>query len=484
MAKTKEREPLDARIVKKLKARRPTSGKAGRYDVCLSTDGMFGSMDYFLTTGIEPFDTNTGGVPFGRITEIYGLESSGKTAMAIRCGVRAMQGHIYRRLYDNEIKKFTLEQLPQKHTPAVIDAETGEIKKKEKFERDYDVTIFYIDNEHSLDESSKVVVDGTELVCILDRCETVDLLLQQVDDTLQLVRAEKEETGREQFVVFLVDTIAGTNTKEDLQREWGKEDFDRKAKQLREGFRTMVQDISDLNVAFICTNQVSTLFKPEQSRGNSKIPSPIHTRYVAPAGLAIKFWATLRVFMYAMERPFKLYSKAKFPDGSAISFITTKNRVRKPYREGRMVLLFTEEDQFHQGDVGGLDNGYSILETLLFLKFAEYKDGEFIFYFRRHEITLKTFGPSGNPNDPDGENLDKPDDSDDNPRSARKRGLVRRRPYKEPRIKERYMWPEFYGAHREDFDQLWEKAQKKLFVRDHPGATFIVDEDDETESEE
>jgi hypothetical protein len=88
-------------------------------------------------------------------------------------------------------------------------------------------------------------------------------------------------------------------------------------------------------------------------------------------------------------RDYKINPKSKFANGMLIGFRSIKNRVKKPFREGRMVILFGDGE----GAGGGFSNEFSILETLLYMKYAEYSEATkaISFKFAKFKIPTTTF---------------------------------------------------------------------------------------------
>jgi RecA/RadA recombinase len=405
------------RIVDHLQALRRTKGQVGMIEVCSSTNNVLSDVKYVLRTDLEPFDELVGGIPFGRVGEVFGTEACGKTELCKHICRMGQAGRIYKRT----------RQLDQSFNFEKLDPDT------------YEVSVLFIDNEQSLEEG--MVPEDWAVA----RCETIELLFKTVDRTMQLLVKIQEETKKLQFLIVVVDTIAGTSSKEELTAEWGKDDYARQPKQLREGFRNMIQQINRQNVAMICTNQVSDkIGYVDMSKGTSL--SPNHNKFSAFGGKALAYWSSYRIFMFQMPMKYSLIRGAQFRAGYLIGFKTVKNRFKMPEREARLVLLFDPNN-------GGFRNDLSILETLLFFKFAEFdaestENGELIFKFKRNGIELKTFGEAPQPT------LEE-QDTEDKKKPAR---------YKDPRIVSRAEWPAFYQAHKADFDALWMKSVEHAFT--------------------
>ncbi len=451
MSKTKT---LEERLYAKFQQTKPKTDEGGTFEVTLSNDNILADIKYVLTTGIKPFDDIIGGFPFGRISEIYGLEASGKTALMVRSAIRAKLGHIYE-VKSRQGTRYTLER---------VKPDT------------YDVTIVYVDNEQSLEDGYKIEIVNVEydangtpiktrhrLDAFIARCDTVEYLFKIVDETIAMIKTMQKETEkkekdsgdtsehREQFVLIIVDTIAGTSSKEEMTQEWGKDDYNRQAKQYHSGFRTMKNDLSRYNVAMLCTNQATDNIGGETDAYKKKFLPP-DAGFRSFGGKALKFYATHRIFMKPLDQKYTLVRGAQFAAGALIEFYSSKNRIRKPKRSGRMVLLYDEEE-------GGLHTVLSILETLILLKFVEYDEGEYVFKFEANKIETTTFNNEKNSLEEDDE------DSTPNLGGPAKKGVKKpsRRP-RDPRILERAEWMSFYHAHKADFDLMYEAALNYAFT--------------------
>lgn len=446
--KAKKKMDLNDRIMMKIRATAPKKGEAGSVEISDTGKSVLSKVKYVLTTGIAPFDDMVGGFPFGRVTEVFGLESCGKTQLVIRAAVRAQTLNI-------------CEVVRTKGIPKLVP-----ISKKNVY-----IHVLYIDNEQSIDEDEKIVVDGTPLRVKLARCDTIDQLFKMADIAITEVGiAQKEDPDTLFFVLVIVDTIASTSSKGEMTQEWGKVDYSRHAQQYRQGFRIMTRKINRVNVSMICTNQVGDKFG-DSGGGSRKKPNKGFgmqpNDYATFGGKALKFFATHRVFMMQM-REYKINPRSKFPNGLLVGFRSMKNRVKKPFREGRMVILFGDEN----GVGGGFNDLYSILETLIYLKYAEIGEGdkkEIKFKFHKFKIPVTTFG----------EQLSTTLDEDDDQEVSSKRGR------KDPSIGIRAEWPAFYAAHKADIDALYANAIEKSFCEEiTPGDGTEEDEDAEFAEEE
>jgi len=410
------RDTLD-KVIAKLKACAPKKGAQGTFEVSRGAGELLSRIKYTLSSGLDVLDSTCGGFkmpgfPFGRITEIYGLDASGKTALVMK----AMSMAHRRKVYD-----------VTEGTPKWI----GD---------DIDVTVLFVDNEQSVADGERLIIDGEELDAGIARCDTVDLLFKIVDITIDAIVAVEKETGRKQLIVIVVDTIAGTSSKEEMTQEWGKDDYNRQPKQLREGFRQLIRKIARHDVCMICTNQVSDSFKPKmpgQKRPMTNVPDP--DDFNTFGGRALKFYARLRLFVYKLPIKFTLLKGTKFPAGFVAGFKTIKNSQAKPLREGRFVLEYE----------GGLSNDLSTLEHLVFMGLAKRdEDGGYLIRFSAAKIETTTFAAG-----------------------------------EEPYVPSRAEWLPFCESHRADVDALLKFSVELMFAQEQVGAEsdIVSDEDEEEE---
>lgn len=435
--KAKKKMDLNALIMATIKARAPKTKTSGSVEITNTKKAVLSSVDYVITTGIAPFDDLVGAMAFGRITEISGQESCGKTQLVIRTAVRAQ----------------TLNVRMAVRVDGVVNLVP--------VDKPVYMSILYVDNEQSIDDDAKIIVDGTPLEVNLMRCDTVDQMFYMIDTVIEKSAiAQKEDPATLYMVLIIVDTVAATSSQQEMVQEWGKQDYSRHAQQYSQGFRIMARKVSRGNVAMICTNQVRDSFK-SQNAGKSKMRTAgLQTEDLATfGGKALKFYATHRVFMQKM-REYKTHPKLMFPDGILIGFKSIKNRIKMPYREGRMVLLFGDET----GAGGGFSHEYSVLETLIYFKYAVIsKDAKnIVFKFNQKGIETTTFGSAT------ATTLDE----DDAMTHAARRGK------KDPAIAFRADWPDFYRAHKADVDKLYDAAIAQAFSN----TVIAVDEDEDADA--
>jgi RecA/RadA recombinase len=435
-------------VISKLGRMRPRDDKEGTFEVRRSTKSILTRVSHILKTGLEPLDDLTGCICFGRVTEIYGLETSGKTALVKTCLIQAQKREIYECIYDGD---------------------SGGVKELRRINDDVDVIKVFIDNEHSVDDDESVRFPDPEhpertipIDCVLGDCDTVDQMFKIVDNTIKVVSEtakEREKQTKKPYrylIMIVVDTIAGTSSKEEMTAEWGVEDYPRQAKQLRKGFRRLSRIIGRHNVCMICTNQVSETY--QKKHGNSLVPQD--KDYNTFGGKALKYYASLRIFLFNTGMKYVLVAKARNPAGFLVTFFTAKNRRVKPLREGRLSLLFGDKDS---GVPGGLNPLFSKLETLISLGFAEVSKGapyDIRFRFSHWKIPTTTFG--GVSAEEAAKQLEVEDES---------------RRDSDPRITNRAAWPAFYNEHRADVDALWKRAMKYAFSTEGLSEFTATEED-------
>ena len=400
-------------------------------EACRSTGKFLSSTRYVLSTGIESIDTILGGgFPFGKITELYGVEQSGKTALALRSLIQAQRGEIYEPQPDGTFKKVSADD-------------------------NVDVTLVLLDNEQSVEDNERVMVDGVHLNCVLGRCDTVDQIFKIMENAIDELEAVEKETKRKQLLVFVVDTIAGTASREEMSADWDKDDFPRSPKMLRRGFRVLGNRLQSRNVALICTNQVSHKFSGSQKPGGNRgFVAPNDDEFSSPGGKALKFYAHVRLFL-TRERDYKLLKTSRFPAGF-ISYATSmKNRRVPPSRFVRMCLLYK----------GGINNLFSILETLCTDKaFAERGKDGVVFKLGANGIPLTSFNEAA-------KSLE---DLDEEEAEGKPVGAT-------AALTSNADWPAFWETHPEML-QLWEKMKLSMFNFDAVMDAGEVDTDAPDES--
>ena len=226
------------------------------------------SVDLWLSTGIDPVDflvnykQGCGGIPAGRITQIFGPESSGKSTLL---------AHIIKAALDRDIQTFLFDVentfdkdfagrigLDTKRVGMVVDDSGHPIKSIEDFiQRFHEVSVAYFEEtkEGPDDKKVKIRKPDTPLILALDSIAALD-----VEDMLQKKGGGYTKPKRQ------VANIA---------RTWGPF-YSNVLLPLQKKYK---------NLTFIALNQLRTNIKTSMF---SSEPSE-----VTPGGRAIKYYASL-----------------------------------------------------------------------------------------------------------------------------------------------------------------------------------------------
>lgn len=198
-----------------------------------SDDNVASQIDLWLPTGSTMLDLAisnrpNGGYPFGRIIEIYGPNSSGKTLLA----VTALR----------EVQKM------------------GGIG-------------VFIDSENSVSHEflSAIGVDLDKLVYV--QLDTIEDIFQTVENIITKVREKNKGVP----VAIVVDSIMGASTKVEMESDWDKDGFaTTKAIVMGKAMRKVTNLIGKERVLLICVNQQRT--KMGVQFGDSDCVDPISTK--------------------------------------------------------------------------------------------------------------------------------------------------------------------------------------------------------------
>lgn len=184
-----------------------------------------GSLNIDIATGI-------GGIPRGRITEIYGPESGGKTTLALQTCGRA-----------------------QKNGP-----------------------VLYADMEHALDLNYAVNLG-------LDVSEE-NFTIAQPDTAEECLSIVLSGLKSNVFSAVVIDSIASLCPKAELEGEIGDAYMAVMARLMSQAMRKMVKAVAVSNIPFICINQIRSTMGGMPGMGPTNTTS---------AGRALKFYSSLRL---------------------------------------------------------------------------------------------------------------------------------------------------------------------------------------------
>ena len=422
----------------------PKNRDSGTFTYARSIEDSPTAIRYVVTTGIRAFDDRVGGMPFGKATELVGLPQSGKTTMAVRTVVRAQQGYLYER----------------------IQKEDGSLQLKQLKPGSYMVHCAYYDQEGSMSDRDKRTVDGIMMDAEIFQCDTVELIWVTMDKMMTILDEEQEETGIQQFLVVIIDTVGSLSTKSEFVMAWGKTDYPRVPQELKTGMKVMIGRMQRENVMLIGCNHVA---RSMDVRGRMAFRG---WHYTSPGGMAFSYYTFHRVFFEMLKMKYSLASKGN-PDGYVVYFQTLKNRLMPVLREGRLALLFTAKDQKQKViREGGFHDQLSLLEALFFGKAAKVSKatGAISFRFEAFGIATTTFGAKDTV-----KTLDEQEDEQPEERPRLKR---------DPKIANRAAWAAFYVEHQADCEALYEEVTRRALASSESVGTAIDDEDAEDDEDE
>jgi recombination protein RecA len=246
----------------------------------------------FISTGILPLNhilsgSYTGGVPIGRITEIFGGESSGKTALA-----------------------------------TMVLAET---------QRMGGLAVF-LDYEHAFD-SRRAQVFGLDTEdktkWIYRKPETAEAGFKAIGDIAEIVAAASEK-GATVPITIVIDSVAAMVTLAELETDYS--DLNMKTNLSL----SMVLSRCLKRVAPVISKHNITLIFLNQTRDN---PGVMYgEKEKTPGGKAMKFYASTRV---KLSKTGKLLNEEKEVTGETVKATVIKNKVYRPFREGSYSSSFT-----------------------------------------------------------------------------------------------------------------------------------------------
>lgn len=439
------RKTLEERIFSSL---RRLSVTIPDLEVVNSDGDLLSEVRYVLKTGIRPFDDIVGGgLPLGRVVELYGLENCGKTQLAIRSAVMHQRGEVYER-----------------------STSTGGVVKLKKVKK-IDTTTLYIDNEQSLQNDRTTVIENERIKCLTMRCETIESIFVTVNKAINdLATVQREVKDVLHTLLVVVDTVGITSSNEEVKADFGVQDYPRTPKKIRQMYRRLQRKIARYSVCLLCINHVNDSYRAKIGQAKKKTWSniPRDSDYDTPGGRGTKYAATLRVFMTRVPgMRYRLDKSRQFDSGMLTQFTVVKNRLAKPFRIGRLSLVFD----------WGFHDRLSILETLILLKFVNQRStGKLDLLFNRAGIEPTTF------------TADPPslEDQDDEPAAMAAAARSKKNLYT---CLSRAQWLDFYVAHEADIDALWARVIEIIFTAEIDPSGNVINlkldaQDNEDEGDE
>lgn len=272
----------------------------------------FSDVKTWIPTGCSELDmiisnNEMGGIPVGKVTEIAGLESTGKSLMAMQIMANA-----------------------QKMGALCV----------------------YIDTEQGLNTefASRVGLDPWADSFVHIKSTTVENVFTTANDIGAAIYEERKKAKKEkrkpefEFVVFVWDSVAATYTKTDLENENPDPgaSIAVKARILSKNMPFIVQQAEAYDFAFVCINQLRQIVNA----------MPAQDPWVSPGGKAIPYYASVRL---------RIQSIGKMKDNKDGSIYGIKTRVKimktrfgPPFRIAEFPIYFTY----------GIDNEESMVNVL------------------------------------------------------------------------------------------------------------------------
>lgn len=228
-----------------------------------------------------------GGIPVGRIVQIYGGTSTCKSVLAA-----AILGYAQRK----------------------------------------EMKTYYGDIEHTFDpvfaEMYGLTFNSLSNISDFENETFPETIEEFFDDWLSKIifRDEKKKKLNKNPKVIVTDTITALPAKIEQEKKMDDQGYGAyRARQLSLGYRIYIKSLAESN---------TTLVVIDQTRDN--ISSPFGGETVT-GGRAPEYYPSVRVYL---KHDSKIVNKAKRVIGIWTKFIVKKNKVAPPFREGRFKILF------------------------------------------------------------------------------------------------------------------------------------------------
>jgi recombination protein RecA len=222
-----------------------------------------------------------GGWKLGRISNIVGDRSSGKTLLAI------------------EAATLFINHPPKGLTPKVV----------------------YYEAEAAFDQQYAASLGMPVDAIDFRQGETVEHLFKELSVIC-------EQANKQEGTLVILDSLDALTSEADIKKDFGKQDYDRKAAKLSELFRKLVRPMEDANIHLMVISQV------RENIG----ALPFSPKYKRSGGKALDFYCSH--ILWLAEAGKVKNSKTDKVCGIKVEAKVTKNKVSNPYRNAGFPILF------------------------------------------------------------------------------------------------------------------------------------------------